>query len=284
MIREMRADTKIEALITDVFTRMMDAVIEDVLFSGSFVAEKSHRGTSIPSAFIPDEIGKGGFFERHFIVRLDNALKELAFVVAREVHGDSQSQKVISGLVKTGQLRRVSEILSRVEYSAGKSEEILKTDWSKEVEYIVQGRGNLIPLTITSDLFFDSKLTGRKCAFILAGQYATRAQIMVGAGKALKILGMKDVDVDEAYYVIPCKWCNVEGNVLNDSLSYHANRRSKSGGILMENDFWNMLGGEGTYQAIFSRISVISKAYRGRIFRDFLGVEPFSNGSENVGA
>jgi hypothetical protein len=48
----------------------------------------------------------------------------------------------------------------------------------------------------------------------------------------------------------------------------------KDGVVLIGNEFWEKIGGRGTYQSFIDAVNEIGLGYRDRIYRDFLGIEP----------
>ena len=44
--------------------------------------------------------------------------------------------------------------------------------------------------------------------------------------------------------------------------------------VLIGNEFWEKVGGLGTYQAFLSAVNEIGQEYKNRIYREFLGIEP----------
>ncbi|PYS77207.1 MAG: hypothetical protein DMF66_10630 [Acidobacteria bacterium] len=44
--------------------------------------------------------------------------------------------------------------------------------------------------------------------------------------------------------------------------------------VLIGDEFWEKIGGPGTYQSFIAAVNEIGKGYRDRIYREFLGIEP----------
>ena len=44
--------------------------------------------------------------------------------------------------------------------------------------------------------------------------------------------------------------------------------------VLIGEDFWEKIGGLGTYRAFIEAVNEIGKEYKDRIYRDYLGIEP----------
>ena len=52
--------------------------------------------------------------------------------------------------------------------------------------------------------------------------------------------------------------------------------------VLIGDEFWEKIGGMGTYQAFIEAVNEIGTQYKERIYREFLGIEPPA-GAENAG-
>jgi hypothetical protein len=44
--------------------------------------------------------------------------------------------------------------------------------------------------------------------------------------------------------------------------------------VLIGDEFWDKLGGQGTYQSFIAAVNEIGGKYKERIYREFLGIEP----------
>jgi hypothetical protein len=44
--------------------------------------------------------------------------------------------------------------------------------------------------------------------------------------------------------------------------------------VLIGEEFWEKIGGLGTYKAFIDAVNEIGKGYRNRIYREYLGIEP----------
>ncbi|CAN5128159.1 hypothetical protein BH18ACI2_BH18ACI2_07540 [soil metagenome] len=47
--------------------------------------------------------------------------------------------------------------------------------------------------------------------------------------------------------------------------------------VLIGDEFWEKIGGTGTYQSLIDAVSEIGKDYKERIYREFLGIDPPSD-------
>jgi len=179
---------------------------------------------------------------------------------------------VIKGTIKEERLRRISEVLNNLEHpETGKKR--IKPDWNKEISYIQAGNGNEIPVSVICDLYVESSDGLMKYAFELKAPLPNSDQTKVSKEKLLKLYAMTTMQISEAFYSLPynpygrkedynwsfpMRWFNMK----NDKV------------VLIGNEFWDFIGGSGTYDVFISEINKLGKVYRERIYREFLGIEP----------
>ena len=263
-----------------VVSELMNRVMEKVLVTDPFIKEKHHSSKPLYAALVPDEIFKGSHFERRFVTPFGGVWEKLASVVAKEYHGGCEKGKTINGEIKAERLRRIQEVLNQLEHKK-KGEEKVKPNWSRELKYILKGRGKLIPASVVCDIFIDSKRTNKKYAFEIKAPLPNSDQTKVSKEKMFKLLAMEQAKVDNAYYALaynpygkkkdynwsfPMRWFDMH----NDE------------SVLIGNEFWELIGGRGTYKYFISEINSLGKEYRERIYREFLGMEPPEGFNESI--
>ncbi len=64
--------------------------------------------------------------------------------------------------------------------------------------------------------------------------------------------------MDRVKWAFPMRWFNMH--------------EDKS--VLIGNEFWDLIGGEGTYKAFITEVNKLGAEYRERIYREFLEIEP----------
>lgn len=271
----MSKNKRIGEAITGVVVTMTDRVMDNVLINDPFIKEQHHSAKPLYAALVPDEIFKGSHFERRFVTPFGGVWEKLAQVVALEAHGHCSMGHKIDGVIGSESLRRIQEILNSLETKTiGKGK--AKPDWSKELEYIKKGGGKPILVSVTCDIFIHNQETGTKYAFELKAPLPNSDQTKVSKEKMFKLLAMKPKQVDFAYYALaynpygkksdykwafPMRWFNMH----------------EDESVLIGNEFWDLIGGLGTYDVFISEINKLGKDYRERIYREFLRIEPPSN-------
>ena len=138
-----------------------------------------------------------------------------------------------------------------------------------------------IPVTVTCDIYVSNQDTGEKYAFELKGPLPNSDQTKVSKEKMFKLLSMDPPQVTGAYYALPY---NPYGKKSDYKWSFPMRwfnmQLDKS--VLIGDEFWDMLGGIGTYGIFIKEINLLGKEYRDRIYRDYLGIEPPPNADDNL--
>lgn len=263
----------INIAINSVITELMERVMNRVLIEDPFIKENHHANKPLYAALVPDEIFKGSHFERRFVTPFGGVWEKLAQVVAREIHGFCEQGFRVTGTIKSERLRRIQEVLNTLEHPQKGNDRVLP-NWENELNYILEGNtGAAIPTDVICDIYINSQLTGKKYAFEIKAPLPNSDQTKVSKEKMFKLLAMDPPVVDFAYFALaynpygrkenyswrfPFRWFDM----INDS------------SVLIGNEFWELVGGEGTYEKFITEINSLGKEYKERIYREFLCIEP----------
>jgi Type II restriction endonuclease, TdeIII len=268
----MSKQERVALAIKEVVSSMMNRVMDNVLIKDPFVKEKHRASKPLYAALVPDEIFKGSHFERRFVTPFGNVWERLAQVVAIEAHGSCLMGHTIDGVVGSESLRRIQEILNQLEHSK-KGDEKIKPDWDKEIKYIKKGGGEPIPVSVVCDIFIHNEETNTKYAFELKAPMPNSDQTKVSKEKMFKLLAMKPKKVDHAFFALPYNpYGKKEDYAWTFPRRWFDMQRDKS--VLIGDEFWELIGGEGTYNNFIKEVNLIGKEYRERIYREFLEMEP----------
>lgn len=262
--------------IREVIGSMMDKVLNKVLVDDPFLPERHHAAKPLYAALVPDEIFKGSHFERRFVTPFGTVWERLAMVVAREAHGNCQKGMTIQGTIRSERLRRIQEVLNRLEHATRTERQRHRPNWGKELAYVLAGGGELIPCPVTCDLFIESTATGKRYAFELKAPLPNSDQTKVSKEKMLKLLAMTPQATDFAFYALVY---NPYGRREDYAWSFPARwfDMKHDPSVLIGEEFWDLIGGEGTYRAFIDEVNKLGAGYKEAIYRDFLGIEPPQN-------
>lgn len=264
---------RMKAEIQEVIKMLMDRVMHRVLVEDPFIKEKHKAHKPLYAALVPDEIFKGSHFERRFVTPFGKVWEKLAVVAATAGLGFGKLSYSITGPVNEERLRRISEVLNNLEHGKREGARI-KPDWDKELEYILAGRNQrLIPTTVICDVYAEDRSNNKKYTFELKAPLPNSDQTKVSKEKILKLYCMEPVQVDGAYYALPY---NPYGRRQDYNWSFPARwfNMKEDEAVLIGDEFWEKIGGMGTYQSFINAINEIGAKYKVRIYREFLGIEP----------
>ena len=179
---------------------------------------------------------------------------------------------MIDGLVNEGRLQRITEVLNRLEHGVENGQRV-RPDWDAELKYILEGTGEKIPVRVMCDLYVEDVKNKKRFAFEIKAPLPNSDQTKVSKEKILKLYAMEPRMVDEAYYALPY---NPYGKKEAYAWSFPARwfNMKKDASVLIGDEFWDKLGGPGTYKSFVSTVNEIGKDYKDRIYREFLGIEP----------
>ena len=268
----MANDRHMKEAIQSVIRGMMERVMQRVMVEDPFLAEQ-HRATKpLYAALVPDEIFKGSHFERRFVTPFGKAWEKLAVVAANQGLGFGTMDYAVKGTVKEERLRRIQEVLNTLEHPE-KGKRRVKPDWERELEYVLQGGGDEIPTQVVCDIYAEDRKHGKRYTFELKAPLPNSDQTKVSKEKLLKLYSMEPRQVDAAYYALPY---NPYGCKQDYAWSFPARwfNMKEDAVVLIGDEFWENIGGMGTYQAFIEAVNEIGPAYRERIYREFLGIEP----------
>lgn len=258
--------------ILKVVVAPMDKVMDKVLISDPFIIEKLRAEKPLYTALVPEEIFKASYFERKFITLFDDVWEKLAFDVATAYHGHCARGVTLEGSVGRESLRRIYEVLNRPG-KASTGEENDKPNLKKELEYIKAGGGESLPVSVTCDLLIKSGKTGKTYSFNLSEPLPSYSQAKSCKENILKLHAMNEHIVDEAYYAIVYNPYRKKEYYVWDNPKQWFDMTDVSS-VLIGQEFWDFIGGEGAYETLVSEINKIGASYRKSIYREYIRKEP----------
>lgn len=259
--------------IQSVIKVMMDRIMHKVLIEDPFIKEDHRAKKPLYAALVPDEIFKGSHFERRFVTPFGDAWEKLAIVAANEGLGYGAARHNVTGKINAERLRRIQEVLNSLEHPE-EGKQRVRPNWKAELRYILEGKSsNLIPTTVVCDVYAEDKRRGKRYTFEIKAPLPNSDQTKVSKEKLLKLYSMDPMQVDSAYYALPY---NPYGRRVDYAWSFPARWFDMKNDevVLIGDEFWEKIGGMGTYKAFIKAVNEIGKDYKNRIYREFLGIEP----------
>lgn len=236
-------------------------------------AELESGRTGLLGIFLPEWYFPLSHFEHCYPELFAEALTQLAVDVAWKNFGYSVRNYAIRGVVREGKLQRIIETANRLEYQPRGTQERQKPDWDKELTYIRQGKGELIPVTVICDVYAVNQQTGERFAFELKAPLPNSDQTKVSKEKIFKLHCMEPPQVEGAYYALPYNPYGKRGEYAWSFPARWFNMKEDEV-VLIGDEFWEKIGGSGTYQAFIEAVNEIGRECKERIYREYLGIEP----------
>lgn len=258
----------IQSIVTD----MMDQIMNQVLVRDPFIEENLYAMNPLYAALLPDEIFKGAHFESYCVTPFLKAWKTLVATAAQFNLGFGATDYCISGTIRSQRRKRALQVANALAYS-GKDRERPKPDWDNELAYVLKGRGKIMPTCIFCDVYAVDTVSDKKYAFELTPPLPNSALLKESRANLLTLYSMDPPEVDAAYYGLPYAPCQT---IDVDSWSYPERwfNIKEDKVVLIGDEFWEKIGGLGTYQAFIAAVNEIGPEYKERIYREYLGIEP----------
>ena len=251
---------------------LMDKVMDRVLIEDPFLKDEHRAKKPLYAALVPDEIFKGSHFERRFVTPFGKVWENLAKVAGEKGMGFADTDHHIVGNIRVERLRRITEVLNRLEHPEAGQKRI-KPDWDNEIKYILEGKGKKIPVTVVCDVYAEDKIANKKYAFEIKSPLPNSDITKVSKEKILKLYSMEPRKIDDAFFALPYNpYGKREDYACGFPQRWFDMKNDKV--VLIGDEFWDFLGGSGTYQQFIDVINSLGKKYRARIYKEFLGIEP----------
>ena len=267
----MDTQKKISVAIAKIITATMERVMENVLVNNPFTTEEHRIKKPLYAALVPDEIFKGSHFERSFTTSFGKVWEQLAKVVAETTSKTVKMGYSITGSVPDERLHRIQEVLNRLEHPEKRGKRITP-NWDEELKYISQGEGNLIPTTVVCDIYIEKD--SKKYAFELKAPLPNSDQTKVSKEKLLKLYSMVETPITDAFYALPY---NPYGKKEDYNWAFPARwfNMKQDKVVLIGDEFWDFIGGKGTYQLFITELNKLGVDYRKRIYKEYLGFDNY---------
>jgi hypothetical protein len=157
----------------------------------------------------------------------------------------------------------------------------IRPEWDAELAYIRAGGGEEVATTVVCDVYAEAAHTQptRRYAFEVKAPLPNSDQTKVSKEKLLKLHSMEPPTVDGAFFALPYNpYGRREAYAWAFPARWFDMRRDRV--VLIGDEFWDMLGGQGTYQAFIDAVNELGREYKPRIYREFLGIEPPPDSSQ----
>ena len=239
----------------------------------NLIKEEHRNKKPLYAALVPDQIFKGSHFERRFVTPFGKVWEKLAAVVGEHGMGFAETDFAISGQVPKQRLQRIQEVLNKLEHASREKKNRIRPDWKGELEYVLKGKGKLVPTTIICDVFVKRSRAKKGYAFEIKAPLPNSDQTKVSKEKLLKLHAMEPVQIHAAYFALPY---NPYGKKKDYAWSFPMRWLDMRNDpcVLIGNELWDKLGGRGTYKNFIEIVRKLGENYHERIYNEYLGIEP----------
>lgn len=259
---------KTEEAIKAVLVRFMDGVMERRLVAEPWDYDEYQAVLPFHVALVPEEIWKGAKFERSFVTSLGMiGWEEIAKIIAEDKRGYAKRNERIVGKIYQEKSDKIVGILRELEHKSTR-----KPDWDAEIKEIngVEGK-TLVEVTIVADLYVEDQKTQEKIAFEIKSPKPNSDQTKVSKEKMLLLLNLEDPKITGAYFALPFNPYGTKDKYDHRHPFRWFNMREDEA-VVMGKTFWDLLGGEGTYEALIKIFEEVGEVYKPRIRKEYLGI------------
>jgi hypothetical protein len=227
-------------------------------------AEEERRLRPFAFALVPEEVWKGAKFERSFVTSFGSAWEEMALLVARDKHDHAERGGRYVGTLRQGQLEQIQRTLNELE--AG----LRRPDWDAEFESLLSATsGREVETGVIADLHVWDD-AGSHLFFEVKAPKPNSDQTKVSKEKMLKLSAMLGTTC--AYFALPY-------NPYPSRATYgHSPPKrwfdmATDEVVLIGPDFWDKVGGPGTWDDLMELLEEVGEALSERIRREYLGLD-----------
>jgi hypothetical protein len=245
-------------------TRVVERTLRTRVVREPWDAEAERLLRPFAFALVPEEVWKGAKFERSFTTSFGSAWEEMALLVARDEHDHAARGDRYVGTLRQGQLSQIQRILNNLEARDR------RPDWASEFESVLAATtGDEVTVPVIADLHvWDDD--GSHLFIELKAPKPNSDQTKVSKEKMLKLSAMLGTTC--AYYALPYnpypskadygwsppkRWFNMSTDEV----------------VLIGAEFWDKVGGPGTWNDLMELLNEVGGALQERIRREYLNLD-----------
>lgn len=259
---------KTRRVIKQVLVKFIDGVITRVKTNPKvrYNPEKYHLEKPFHAALLPAGIIKISKFERSFSTSLGQSVfEQIALIISKDNYDEAYRTHRTIGNITQGELDFIERLLRELEF---RRESQRMPDWKKELTELHNSKsGDSKSIDVISDLYIKSD--HKEMYFELKSSKPNADQSKVSKEKLLKLQALRREKKVETYYAFPD---NPYGSKENYNWP-HPKRYFKitdTSNVLMGKDFWDYIGGKGTWEILIAIFEEIGKSKKETIFKEFL--------------
>lgn len=205
-------------------------------------------------SLLPDGILRITEFERSFSTKLGTTFEECARLVAKSVHKNAERGYRVRGVVTAKAIKRIEAITSKIGSGGMKSK---YPDLVKEIIDLSGGNGGVERVSI-ADLYIETK-SGEEWFFEIKSPKPNKGQCLEATGRLLQIQAITHAKYPKAkaFYATAYNPYGIEKSTYRHSFT--VNYMDLANEVLIGKEFWDMVGGKGTYEEVLSIYQEVGK-------------------------
>lgn len=228
-------------IIRDTMTDFMEHAVKKARISAK-------RQTVNPFNLLPENVDRVRKLERTCSTSSGSVLVQKMAAELSEAHlGYGRTNYTIPGKINTTRMRRISNIMNSLESTGA------KPNFLAELAYILDGKSKrTVQVVVNSDVYAVNRRGNHaRIAAECKSPFANNDQSKAAKERILKLYAMENPLIDEAYFVLnsnpygggrdnfhwspPTRWFDIKAGDTS---------------ILVGREFWDKMGGKGTYSLI----------------------------------
>ncbi len=196
-------------------------------------------------SLLPDGVLRVTEFERSFSTKLGTTFEECARLIAKSIHKNAERGHRVRGVVTAKAIKRIEEITSKIG-SGG-----MKWKYPDLVKEIVglSKNGNGVERVSIADLYIETK-SGEEWFFEIKSPKPNKGQCLEATARLLQIQAITHAKHPKAkaFYATAYNPYGVDKSTYKHSFTL--NYMDLNSEVLIGKEFWEMVGGKGTYEEI----------------------------------
>lgn len=198
-------------------------------------------------SLLPDGLLKITEFERSFSTKLGTAFEECARLIAKPVHTQVERGHRVRGIISYEAIKQIEEITNHIGTGGMKTN---YQDLVKEVILASKSDSGIERVSI-ADLYIKTK-TNEEWYFEIKSPKPNKGQCIEATGRLLQIQAITHSRFPnaKAFYATAYNPYGIKKETFKHS--FILNYMDINNEVLIGKEFWDLVGGEGTYEEILS--------------------------------
>ncbi len=205
-------------------------------------------------SLLPDGILRISEFERSFSTKLGTTFEECARLIGKYVHKNAERGYRVRGVVTAKAIKRIESITNGIGSGGMKSK---YPDLIKEVVELSKGINGVERVSI-ADLYIETK-SGEEWFFEIKSPKPNKGQCLEATGRLLQIQALTHAKYPKAKALYAMAYNPYGIEKLTYRHSFAVNYMDLANEVLIGKEFWDTIGGKGTYEEVLSIYQEVGK-------------------------